>query len=44
MNFKKTLLDIKKKFPGNKKNFLDLDEKNNLFNYENFLLLFSTLI
>ena len=42
--FQKNLLDIKKKFPGNKKNFFDLDGKNNLFNIENFLLPFSTLI
>ena len=37
VNFKK-LLEIKKQFPCNKKKFLELDEKNNLFNKENFLL------
>ena len=42
--FQKNLLDIKKKFPGNKKIFFDLDEKNNLFNKENVLLSFSSLI
>ena len=42
--FQKNLLEIKKKFPQNQKKFLRLDEKNNLFNQEKFLLSFSTLI
>ena len=42
--FQKNLLKIKEKFPRNNKIFFELDEKNNLFNSEKFLLLFSSLI
>ena len=44
VNFKKKLLCINKKFQPTKKKCLNLDEKINLFNNKNFLLLFSTLI
>ena len=42
--FHKTLLEIKKKFSQGQKKILDLDNKYNLFNKENFLLSFSNLI
>ena len=42
--FQKKIALYQQKIPTNKKKCLNLDEKINLFNNKNFLLLFSTLI